>query len=105
MVRIRLPPPASLSTGSGQAIRNVTLLAKATGYVQKQHVPDGADVREDDLLYSLNPLDYQAVLDQAKAQAERDAAALEYARANLGRGTELTRSGLNRPGCSGGCLV
>ena len=76
-----------------EAIRNVTLLAKATGYVQKQHVPDGADVREDDLLYSLNPLDYQAVLDQAKAQAQRDAAALEYARANLGRGTELIRSG------------
>ena len=76
-----------------EAIRNVTLLAKATGYVQKQHVPDGADVREDDLLYSLNPLDYQAVLDQAKAQAQRDTAALEYARANLGRGTELTRNG------------
>ena len=76
-----------------EAIRNVTLLAKATGYVQKQHVPDGADVREDDLLYSLNPLDYQAVLDQANAQAQRDAAALEYARANLGRGTELIRSG------------
>ena len=75
------------------SIQNVALLAKVTGYVQKQHVPDGADVREDELLYSINPLDYQAVLDQAKAQAQRDAAALEYARANLGRGTELTRNG------------
>lgn len=74
-------------------IQNVTLLAKVAGYVQKQHVADGADVREGDLLYSINPLDFQAVLDQAKAQAQRDTAALEYARANLGRGTELTRNG------------
>ena len=74
-------------------IQNVALLAKVAGYVQKQHVADGADVGEGDLLYSINPLDFQAVLDQAKAQAQRDTAALEYARANLGRGTELTRNG------------
>ena len=63
-----------------ESIRKVTLLAKVTGYVQSQQVPDGADVKAGDLLYRIDPRDYQAVLDQAKAQAERDKAALDYAR-------------------------
>jgi multidrug efflux system membrane fusion protein len=76
-----------------ESIKNVALLAKVSGYVQAQHVPDGADVREGDLLYGIDPRDYQAALDQARAQAQRDAAALEYARANLGRGAELSKNG------------
>ena len=35
----------------------------------------------------------QAALDQIKAQAQRDAAALDYARANFNRGDELVKSG------------
>jgi multidrug efflux system membrane fusion protein len=35
----------------------------------------------------------QAALDQARAQAQRDAASLEYARANFSRGQELMKSG------------
>ncbi len=76
-----------------ESIRNVTLVAKASGYVQAQPAPDGAGVREGELLYKLDPRDYQAALDQAKAQGQRDAAALDYARANLGRGADLTKSG------------
>jgi len=76
-----------------ESIQKVTLLAKVTGYVQSQEVPDGADVKARDLLYRIDPRDYQAVLDQAKAQAERDKAALDYARANRDRGTVLTSNG------------
>ena len=76
-----------------ESIQKVTLLAKVTGYVQSQQVPDGADVKAGDLLYRIDPRDYQAVLDQAKAQAERDKAALDYARANRDRGTVLTSHG------------
>jgi len=76
-----------------ESIQKVTLLAKVTGYVQLQEVPDGADVKAGDLLYRIDPRDYQAVLDQAKAQAERDKAALDYARANRDRGTVLTSNG------------
>jgi len=76
-----------------ESIQKVTLLAKVTGYVQLQEVPDGADVKAGDLLYRIDPRDYQAVLDQAKAQAERDKAALDYARANRDRGTVLTSKG------------
>jgi membrane fusion protein, multidrug efflux system len=76
-----------------EPLQNVALQAKISGYLQQQIAPDGADVKVGDLLYKIDPRDYEAALDQIKAQAQRDAAALEYARASLDRGTELTRSG------------
>jgi multidrug efflux system membrane fusion protein len=76
-----------------ESIRNISLQAKVSGYIRQQHVPDGADVKEGDLLYTIDPRDFQAALDQAKAQARRDAAALDYAHGNLERGTTLTKSG------------
>ena len=76
-----------------ESIRNVALQAKVSGYIQQQHVADGADVKEGDLLYTIDPRDFQAALDQAKAQAQRNSAALEYARSNLDRGSTLAQSG------------
>jgi len=76
-----------------ESIRNVALQAKISGYIQQQHVADGVDVREGDLLYTIDPRDFQAALDQAKALAQRNVAALEYARSNLDRGSTLAQSG------------
>jgi membrane fusion protein, multidrug efflux system len=79
--------------GTTEAIRSVTLQAKVTGYLARQAVPDGADVKQGDLLYLLDARDYQAALDQNKAQAAKDAAALEYARVTQERGAILTKQG------------
>jgi multidrug efflux system membrane fusion protein len=76
-----------------ESIRNVGLQAKISGYVQEQPVGDGADVEKDTLLYRIDARDYRAALDQAKAQHQRDAAALEYASALAQRGGELAKSG------------
>lgn len=76
-----------------EPIRSITLQARVPGYLQEQNADDGSDVRQGDLLYSIAPQDYQAALDQAKAQVQRDTATLDYARSNLGRGTELAKSG------------
>jgi multidrug efflux system membrane fusion protein len=76
-----------------EAIRSVALQAKVSGYIQTQGVPDGTDVKEGDLLYTIDPRDYQAALDQTKAQVQRDSAALDYARSNRDRGTSLAKSG------------
>jgi membrane fusion protein, multidrug efflux system len=76
-----------------ESIRNIPLQARATGYLAAQLAPDGADVKEGDLLYKIDPHDLQAALDQINAQAQRDAAALDYARANFNRGDELVKSG------------
>ncbi|QIG49317.1 efflux RND transporter periplasmic adaptor subunit [Nordella sp. HKS 07] len=76
-----------------EAIRSVALQAKVSGYILDQPAADGADVKANDLLYRIDPRDYQVVLDQAKAQVQRDVASLDYARANLDRGNNLSKTG------------
>src|SRR5258705_244849 len=76
-----------------ESIRNISLQAKVSGYIQQQHIPDGTDVKEGDLLYTIDPRDFQAALDLAKAQVQRDTAALDYAPSNLKRGPTLAKSG------------
>lgn len=76
-----------------EPIRSITLQARVPGYLQEQTAQDGADIRQGDLLYKISPDDFQAALDQARAQVQRDTATLDYARSNLGRGTELAKSG------------
>lgn len=76
-----------------ESIRNVTLQAKISGYVQDQPGADGSDVAENTLLYQIDPRDYRAALDQARAQLQRDQAALDYAKSNRDRGSELAKNG------------
>jgi multidrug efflux system membrane fusion protein len=76
-----------------ESIRSIALQSKVSGYIQQQHVADGADVKEGDLLYTIDPRDYEASLDLARAQLQRDEAALSYARGNLDRGSSLAKSG------------
>jgi multidrug efflux system membrane fusion protein len=76
-----------------ESLQDVILQAKVSGYLEYQVAPDGADVKAGDLLYKIDPRDYQAALDQTKAQAQRDAAALDYARANRDCGTQLVDKG------------
>ncbi|MBK1870277.1 efflux RND transporter periplasmic adaptor subunit [Aestuariivirga sp. YIM B02566] len=76
-----------------EAIRGVALQAKVSGYILGQPAIDGADVKRGDLLYRIDPRDYQAVLAQVQAQTERDQASLDYAKANLDRGSDLTKTG------------
>lgn len=79
--------------GATEAVRSVTLEAQVTGYLLKKAVPDGADVTAGELLYQIDPANYQAALDQAKAQAKRDKAALDYAKANQQRNLALKNKG------------
>ncbi len=79
--------------GRIEAIRSIALDARISGYIESQPAQDGTDVKSGDLLYQIDPRDMQAALDQAEAQSERDAASLDYAKANFGRGEELVKSG------------
>ena len=76
-----------------ESIRNIALQAKVSGYILQQAAADGADVKQGELLYKIDPRDFQAALDQVKAQAQRDSASLDYARLSLTRGNELTKTG------------
>lgn len=79
--------------GTTDAIRTVTLQAQVTGYLMKRAVPDGSDVKKGTLLYQIDPRNYQATLDQMKAQAEKDAAAFEYAQASHQRNATMSQTG------------
>lgn len=79
--------------GSTDPLRSVTLQALVTGYLLKRFVTDGADVAQGQLLYQIDPSTYQAVLDQAKAQEQKDSAALAYAKANRQRNENLNKNG------------
>jgi membrane fusion protein, multidrug efflux system len=79
--------------GRIESIRSIALQARASGYIESQLAPDGTDVKTGELLYQIDPRDLHAAFDLATAQAERDQASLEYARANFGRGEELVKSG------------
>jgi len=79
--------------GTTEAIRQVTLQAKVGGYLLKPAVADGADVKEGDLLYQIDPDDYQAALDQARAKLQGDQAALEYATSSQKRNAAMSATG------------
>jgi multidrug efflux system membrane fusion protein len=79
--------------GRIESIGSIALQARVSGYIESQLAVDGADVKNGDLLYQIDPRDLQAALDQANAQAQRDQASLEYARASYARGEELVKSG------------
>ncbi|KQT47396.1 hemolysin D [Aureimonas sp. Leaf454] len=76
-----------------EAIRSVALQSKVGGFVSEQLFPDGADVAAGALLYRLDSRDFEATLAQASAVADRDAAALDYARATSERSSSLVQSG------------
>jgi multidrug efflux system membrane fusion protein len=76
-----------------ESIRAITLQAKVSAFVTDQAAPDGGDVKTGDLLYKLDPRDFQVSLDQANAQIARDSASLDYQRSNFQRGDELSKSG------------
>src|SRR5258705_2269019 len=79
--------------GTTEAIGTVTLQAQVTGYLAKRGAPDGADVKQGELLYKIDPRDYQAALSQVKAQTLHDAAAHDYARASQHRNSVLSNKG------------
>ena len=76
-----------------EAVRGIALQAKVSAYVVEQRVPDGTDVKAGDLLYRLDPRDFQVALDQANVAIERDQASLDYQTASFNRGDALSKSG------------
>jgi multidrug resistance efflux pump len=71
----------------------VTMAPQVAGLIVKLPVADNQFVHKDDVLFEIEPVDYRIALEGAQAQAQRDAAALDYARANEGRNATLEAEG------------
>src|SRR5258708_4315012 len=81
-------------TGDGTVrVYVVTMAPEVAGRIIKLPVADNQFVHKGDVLFEIDPATYRIALDQAQAQAQRDAAALDYARANEGRKADLEAKG------------
>ncbi len=71
----------------------VTVAPEIAGRIVNLPVADNQIVHKGDVLFEIEPADYQIALEAARAQVARDQAALEYARANEGRQATLHGEG------------
>jgi membrane fusion protein, multidrug efflux system len=58
--------------GTCAAYETVQVQAQVSGVIIGRHFQDGSEVKKGDLLFTIDPRPFQAVLDQAKAQAALD---------------------------------
>jgi membrane fusion protein, multidrug efflux system len=63
--------------GTCAAYETVQVQAQVSGVIIGRHFQDGSDVKKGDLLFTIDPRPFQAVLDQAKAQAVLDQVTLK----------------------------
>jgi RND family efflux transporter MFP subunit len=56
------------STGTTRAVEEVELRARVSGFLQSMHFTPGTNVKKGDLLFVIDPREYQAELDAAKAE-------------------------------------
>ncbi len=69
--------------GQTEAVKTVDVRARVEGFLERQAVADGADVRAGDVLFVIDPRPFEAALRQAQANVARDGAQLRQAEAAL----------------------
>src|SRR5215472_289183 len=57
--------------GRIQAVNRVAIVARVTGFLEKRHFVEGAEVKKGDLLYEIERPPFQAQVDAAKANQEQ----------------------------------
>lgn len=79
-------------TGRFDAIEQVQVRARVTGFVMSVEFKDGALVKAGELLYVIDPRQYQAVAEQAKGQLADAKAKIELAERELSRAESLIKT-------------
>jgi RND family efflux transporter MFP subunit len=79
--------------GQTEAVGEVEIRSRVTGYLMKVNFVDGQNVKKGDLLYEIDPRPYQAELDRAEGELARLRALAKKAKADLGRSQQLRPSG------------
>jgi multidrug efflux system membrane fusion protein len=70
----------------------VSVQPQVSGRITEIHFADGADLKKDDLLFTIDPRPFQAQLDAAQANLAQSKAALDFARIQFARVTDLIES-------------
>ncbi len=79
--------------GQTEAVGEVEIRARVTGYLDKVNFVDGQNVKKGDLLYEIDPRPYQAALDRAEGERARLLAMAAKAKVDLARSERLRPSG------------
>jgi membrane fusion protein (multidrug efflux system) len=74
------------------AVDRVDLRARVPGFLKERRFTEGQEVKADEVLFVIEPDQYQAVVDQRKADVAKAVAENENAQAQLARGEELLKS-------------
>ena len=80
--------------GTVQAYNMVTIKSRVDGQILKIAFHEGQDVKAGDPLIQIDPRPFQAALDQAVANQEKDLANLANAQRNLARDSAIVKSNL-----------
>src|ERR1700732_5216717 len=101
------PPPVTIArptpkeivewdfyTGRTEAVENVNITPRVSGYINNITFRAGDIVNKGDLLFVIDPRPYQAVLDQAKAQQREAEANQQLQDANFARQDRLRQTGV-----------
>lgn len=83
--------------GQTEAFQSVDLRARVTGFLLKQSFKDGNAVKKGDVLFVIDPSEFNAARDVAAAKVERANATIEEAENQLARYKKLERSGTFSP--------
>jgi len=78
--------------GRMEAAAMVEVRARVTGYLQSVNFKDGAEVKQGDLLFVIDPRPYQADLDRAEADLQQAQTKFELASNDLVRGQRLLKA-------------
>jgi RND family efflux transporter MFP subunit len=73
------------------AVNSVEVRARVSGYLDSVHFKDGQDVKQGDLLFTIDKRPFQNALDQARANLTLARSNLAFTEADLARGQELVR--------------
>jgi len=78
--------------GRIQPVDSVEIRARVNGYLESVHFKDGADVKQGDLLFVIDPRPYQMELDRAQAELLQANTRFELASNDLARAQRLLKA-------------
>ena len=78
-------------TGRTDAVQSVNVVARVTGYLVQMPFKEGADVKQGDLLFLIDPQPYEAQVRLGEAQVASNDAQLQLSKKNYNRVLALSK--------------
>jgi membrane fusion protein, multidrug efflux system len=83
-------------TGRFEASERVTLRARVSGYIDRVHFADGADVKQGDLLFTIDRRPFEITVESARGDVARAQAQLTLGQVDYQRALETRRADVSR---------